>query len=358
MQRLFRWIPSILGQFGRRQEKSDLPTNSTWGKTDDEDRRLLEESGFGGTTAVTLPEFVRIDPGNLKKMRLIGEGSFAKVYEATWLGCKFAVKTFKRIPPIETLQREVKFLNELRHPSIVRLMGLAVHSEQRCSIVMEFMGYSLRQLIESRLKRKREANLETHPVYVVPFDLHEAVFIITKIALGMAFLHSRGVIHRDLKADNVLAPKHPGSIDVKITDFGESLLIHSINSPKPSRGAGTGFWRAPEVLQRLSSGTSEAVADPDDDLMKVTDVYSFAMTSYEVLTGGVPLADEVVEGGHYAKIEAVIAGLRPTLPDDLNPDLKQLIVECWNGEPEKRPTFSTICQKLEKIQRGLHQSSS
>ena len=68
-----------------------------------------------------------------------------------------------------------------------------------------------------------------------------------------------------------------------------------------------------------------------------------------------PLDDEeVARLGLAAAKRKVIAGeLRPKLPPGLNLALKELIEECWAGEPEKRPTFSTICEKLRQIQRGL-----
>ena len=84
--------------------------------------------------------------------------------------------------------------------------------------------------------------------------------------------------------------------------------------------------------------------------LKAPDVYSFAMTCYEVVTGAVPLVDEANELGPPQARLRVIAGLRPTLPSDLKSDLKVLIEECWDGKPEQRPTFSTICTRLQKIQ--------
>ncbi|KAG0555597.1 hypothetical protein KC19_12G180600 [Ceratodon purpureus] len=350
VQRLIRWIPKFLSLIADREEKNATPA-STWGQIDVEDG-IQVDSDPGAANAVRLPEFVRIDPANLKKVRLIGEGTFAKVYEATWLGCKYAVKTFMSVSPID-LQREVKFLVELRHPSIVRLMGLAVHSDRQCSIVMEFMGCSLRNLIDSQKRKRKSGQIE--PVDVVPFEFREAVFIITKIALGMRYLHSRDVIHRDLKADNVLVPEHSAgsNIDVKITDFGVSQLIDSSGSQKPSLGVGTTFWRAPEIFPRPSAGGSDAVGDHQSlscDL-KAADVYSFAMTCYEVVTGGVPLEDEIKELTPSELRLKVVEGLRPTLPSDLNSDLKLLIEECWSGKPEERPTFSSICQKLQRLIR-------
>jgi serine/threonine protein kinase len=323
-----KMIPLILGHF--RGAERNMAVTTSWGPTSVGDG-VQQDS----VEVLILPEFVRIEPAQLKKRRLIGRGAYAEVYEATWLGCKYAVKTFKSISPSE-VQRELKFLIEFRHPSIVRLMGLSVHSERRCSIVMEFMGGDLRERIESCM-RKRKVGRDD----VVPFDVCDGVYIIRRIALGMAFLHSRGVIHRDLKALNVLVPEQSGSIDVKITDFGVSHLIDS--SERPTVVAGTGFWRAPEMFQ---TGAYD---------LKATDVYSFAMTCYEVLTGRVPLADqEKVYGGPAAVRLAVSGeGLRPTLPSDLNPDLKLLIEDCWDGKPERRPTFSTICQKLQTIQQGL-----
>jgi serine/threonine protein kinase len=102
------------------------------------------------------------------------------------------------------------------------------------------------------------------------------------IAQGMRGLHARGVLHRDLKAANVLVEIYSGDLsdrkfletdffDVVLADFESSMLVQ-----------GTGFWRAPEVLQELLKQPWDR--NPQMWTEKV-DVYSYAMTCYEVLTG-------------------------------------------------------------------------
>ncbi|KAG0591208.1 hypothetical protein KC19_1G158100 [Ceratodon purpureus] len=296
----------------------------------------VENMDVDGPSGIRIPEYLRIKPAALHKGRCIGSGASAEVWEVMWLGCKFAMKTFQSSTPIPALQSELDFLIQLRHPYIIQMVGLSVQSDQRCSIVMEFMGGSLRKLIRSRMEQKR----------VVLFDVHEALGIIRKIALGMAFLHSRGVLHRDLKGENVLCQEYADSIDVKIVDFGVSQYIQG-SSGDFSLSVGTKFWRAPEIFP-LEANRSRTSCD-----LKKADVYSFAMTCYEVLTGNVPFAER-----RATEYDAVLSGLRPELPLNLDSGLKALIAKCWHTDPEERPHFSQICDELHTIHQTLQSSTS
>lgn len=157
---------------------------------------------------------------------------------------------------VSLVQQELHFLIALRHPHVVRLMGLSVDSQGRCSIVMELMSKSLRELIDSRIEKEKKRRLidrkaNIGPDLILPFTLPEAVGIITKIALGMWFLHTMEVAHRDLKSANVLVQLDKGgdnSTEVKIVDFGFSFNIDSGGVQAVSY-VGTGFWRAPEILR-------------------------------------------------------------------------------------------------------------
>jgi serine/threonine protein kinase len=353
---LFKRIPQVhgaltglLGKVRARDQNPNSPTHESSSWDDQKKGHELQRSN----STVTFAEHLRIKPSDLKKQRLIGSGASARVYAATWLGCTFAVKRFKsQTADLGELTRELEFLISLRHPYVAQLVGLSVGAEQECMIVMEFMSSSLRELIECR-QRKRALVSATQGTSapqladVLPYDLHEAVAIIWKIALGMAFLHSRGVMHRDLKSPNVLVNEHPGYMDIKIVDFGLSRYLSKSETHGAYIGVGTGFWRAPEILP---SQTADKSSQPN---LRAIDVYAFAMTSYEVLTGGVPCSE--LRRGDY---EAVIGGYRPTLPSDLYPDLKVLIEKCWHGDPEQRPDFSYICEELRRIQQALSNSSS
>jgi serine/threonine protein kinase len=267
----------------------------------------------------SLPVHLRIDSGDVEWRRKIGTGGHNEVYEVNWLGCAFAVKRFKALSA--SLKEELEFLVKLQHPHVARLIGLSV-DDNGGWIMMERMDTDLRKLIDSR---------KSFLIYGSPFCEEEVRELCFKLALGLNFLHSRNVVHRDVKAANVLVHDHGGHFDVKITDFGVS---HRIGNPNVAVSAGTGFWRAPEVLN-ARSGRPLTEAQ-----LKKTDVYSFAMTCYEIVTGKAPFQGEDVDA------QRVMQGCRPTLPARLSSDLQKLITKCWDNDPAKRPDFSTICKVL------------
>ena len=292
--------------------------------------------------AIKIPECLKIKSESLKKVRRVGKGSFAKVYEATWLGCTFAVKRINKFDSagsISVLQREVDFLIQLRHPYIIQIVGFSVDKEERCLIVMEYMDGSLRDLINNRMKRKVAVTKIDSSQPVLPFESHEAVCIIKKIALGMAFLHSRGITHRDLKCSNVLCQEYNGSMDVKIVDFGVSQYI-ATSGMDGVLGIGTGYWRAPEIFPSDVNRSRKC-----DVVLKATDVYSFGMTCYEVLTGETPFFKEF--GMRLTEYDQVVKGRRPELPPDMDSGLNKLIAECWDTDPNLRPDFAEICARLD-----------
>ena len=301
-----------------------------------------EVSQIGSGALEHFPAFLAINPSDLKLVKLIGEGSCSKVYEATWLGCTLAVKRFKSAF-VSTLHTELCFLTKLPHPHVVRLVGFSLEP-QGCWIVMELMDMDLRRLIESRLQKKH-----TSPS-IQPFSLHEAVDIIKKIALGMKFLHSRGVTHRDLKASNVVVRRpSSSSIEVKIMDFGVSQYI----GDSPAKGSGTRFWRAPEILKELDDGMVQSTSID----LQAADVYAFAMTCYEVLTGHIPFQVEEIHSHKVIRAAIIDSGHRPKLPSDINSSMEELILKCWHQEPQQRPNFSEICERLSSIQVGCSNQS-
>lgn len=312
-----------------------------------------ENQSMDGVTSEHIPKYLRIEPSDLKRVRKIGAGASAEVFEAKWLGCRFAVKRFKAVTvDSSALQQEMKFLIQLLHPYIVRLVGFSIQKHE-CSIVMELMDSDLRNFIDSRMK-KIASHGDDHgcssTLGAGPFTPKDALDIILKIALGMAFLHSKNVLHRDLKAKNVLVQNHSGIFDVKIVDFGVSQYFDSEQSLDPSfvTKVGTGFWRAPEILSDPASSSCAGDQIITCDL-KAADVYSFAMTCYEVVSGGLPFVRDNVRIIQNTDYEALRSGVRPSLPADVNPDLGKLIERCWHGDPKQRPDFFQICNELRDI---------
>jgi serine/threonine protein kinase len=252
-----------------------------------------------------LPHYLKIEPKNLKRFRngKLGSGASAQVWAATWHGCKFAVKYMKS-NHVSKLRHEVDVMMKLLHPHVVRLVGFAAEGN-RCAIVMELMDKSLEDFIKEKMKSSAKT----------PFSEAEAIAIITKLANGMKFMHSRGVKHGDLKCANVLVrivqTKNRNNIlDVKLVDFG---LAH-LESLVKDRSFRVGSCHAPEVILR----------DQDYDPMPA-DVYSFGMMCWEIITGKLP---------------------PPKMkPSNVREELWELLSDCWKG-PQQRPTFSQICDKL------------
>jgi serine/threonine protein kinase len=186
----------------------------------------------------------------------------------------------------------------------------------------------LRKLIDKQMRRCNGA---------LPFSFLATLSTLIEIAVGMASLHKLGILHRDLKAANVLVAREGfgeysrnGGPRVIVADFESSVGT-----------VGTGFWRAPEVLLALKNCSLTP-----ETFTQQTDVYSYAMTCYEVMTGCEPF-----EGRSWNDYDAVLDGERPALPaDDTSSMLLDLVRQCWHEDPCQRPLFPAIVQTLRDLE--------
>jgi serine/threonine protein kinase len=143
------------------------------------------------------------------------------------------------------------------------------------------------------------------------------------IAFGMALLHSRRIMHRDLKLPNVLldANLHP-----KICDFGLSKDFAGMNSLSQTGEKGRLAFMAPEILE-------------GNDFSWSVDVFAFGMTVWMIVTGQRRFAHKRNE---FQIGMEIMSGKRPPLPAELPQTCCNLITECWTQEPRDRPTFPRI----------------
>jgi tRNA A-37 threonylcarbamoyl transferase component Bud32 len=215
----------------------------------------------------------------------LGKGSFASVFKCEFLGVKAAAKVF-RTPSsttpsstwVATVQREAELQARLRHPNVVQFLGYAA-SEKEQTIVSELMSKNLRNYLDENILEG-----QTRP----PLSLLLALDIVLQIGEAMKYLHQPGMMHRDLKASNILinvveckelciSP----SVQVKLTDFGFSKLKEATNSTMfTSKETGAVLWTAPEVFKENT-----------EKYTKAADVYSYTMVFFEVLTGKIPWCD-------------------------------------------------------------------
>ncbi|TFK51372.1 kinase-like protein, partial [Heliocybe sulcata] len=150
----------------------------------------------------------------------------------------------------------------------------------------------------------------------------DRVQLLVSISAGLRYLHSKGVVHGDLRACNILMDSQGVP---RLSDAGLCLVLSEADFTRISVG-GVSRWTAPEVL--LDEGS-------EIPFTKQSDMYSFAMTMLEILTGRIPFElirqDSVV-------ILAVIGGARPPRPEGrIDDSIWEIIETCWTRNPKERP---------------------
>ncbi|KAG0588184.1 hypothetical protein KC19_2G223000 [Ceratodon purpureus] len=281
-------------------------------------------------------------------MHAIGHGAFGRVFKAMWLGAyPCAVKELD-CGNDKTFKLEASVLSSLHHPNIVHFIG-CLEDERSSALVMELMDYDLTYLF-----RKYELGL----------DVIVAVDIMLQAAQGMRYLHAADIVHRDLKAANILikevnkfAESRVGCYSVKLTDFGLARTKVKFVETVWSYKVGTLRWRAPELLEMISEDR-ESIDHPVSLFFpKQTDVYSFAITCSEILTCKTPYSEleNSVTGISTMQLrQKILQGRRPLLPSNGLPEqLVSLIERCWDGNPDRRPNFDVICFVLQQIKASL-----
>ncbi|XP_024542625.1 uncharacterized protein LOC112350522 [Selaginella moellendorffii] len=219
---------------------------------------------------------------NHKELKLtthLGQGAYGTVYEAIWLGHKFAVKVF---PQGDTsFAKELAVLEADKHPNVLHIAGHCFDEEkQRYSLVMEKMEMDLANYL---LKKKNS------------LPLLSIVAVMLQVATGMAWLHSKNIIHRDLKPQNILVGEEDNDlVSIRIADFGVSRPNFISSQIEAVSIQGTRNFMAPEVW----SG---------ERYTKKADVYRYGMLIYQLVTGNVPFEDGM-------DMEQVLRGERPEVP--------------------------------------------
>ncbi|GAC72363.1 MEKK and related serine/threonine protein kinases [Moesziomyces antarcticus T-34] len=243
----------------------------------------------------------------------IGRGQFGSVYRALNLnsGQMVAVKRIKldgrSDDEVTELMGEVDLLKSLSHPSVVKYEGL-VRGPDVVSIILEYVenGSLLHTL-------KAFGNFPEKLVasYVV------------KILEGLNYLHEQNVVHCDLKAANILTTKNG---NVKLSDFGVSLNLKAVKKMGNKNDAiGTPNWMAPEVIE-LKGVTTAA------------DIWSLGCTIIELLTGKPPYYDMLAMSAMFRIVEDDC----PPIPDKCSDALRDLLLQCFNKDPTKRPSAETL----------------
>jgi eukaryotic-like serine/threonine-protein kinase len=254
---------------------------------------------------------------------LVGTGGMSSVFRAhdRLLDRKVALKILHQQYSgdddyVERFKREARSVAALSHPNVVTVIDRGEH-EDRQFIVFEYVeGENLKRLIERR----------------GPAPVPNALELAIQIARGLAFAHQQGLIHRDVKPQNVLLN---GDGRAKVTDFG---IARSLNVQRRMTQTGT-------VL-----GTSDYIAPEQAQGQRVdehTDVYSLGVVVYELLTGEVPFPGEnfvAVAMRHINEEPPSVREKRPDVPVRVDEAVRRAMAK----RPEDRfPTMDAFCAELE-----------
>uniref|UniRef100_A0A803MES9 non-specific serine/threonine protein kinase n=1 Tax=Chenopodium quinoa TaxID=63459 RepID=A0A803MES9_CHEQI len=340
---------------------------------------------------------------DLRKLNMgdaFAQGAFGKLYRGTYEGEEVAIKILERPENDQDraqlmeqqFQQEVMMLATLKHPNIVRFIGACRKPMVWCIVTEYAKGGSVRQFLTKRHNRS------------VPLKL--AVKQALDVARGMEYVHQLGLIHRDLKSDNLLifADK-----SIKIADFGVARIEVQTEGMTPETG--TYRWMAPYDLafHWLAFEPSDGIVAQDTaDIKKLlalitlqklcllhhcwaflslsvmfqlrlliflsvtcvfhlsvalvsemiqhrpytqkVDVYSFGIVLWELITGMLPFQNMTAVQAAFAVVNK---GVRPIIPADCLPVLAEIMTRCWDPNPDVRPPFSDVVKMLEHAETEI-----
>ncbi|KAJ6411748.1 hypothetical protein OIU84_008347 [Salix udensis] len=255
-------------------------------------------------------------------------GRHSRIYRGIYKQIDVAVKLVSQPEEDESLAAmlenhfisEVALLFRLRHPNIITFVAACKKPPVFCIITEYLAGGSLRKFLHQQ---------EPHSV---PLNL--VLKLALDIAHGMQYLHSQGILHRDLKSENLLLGE---DMSVKVADFGISCLESQCGSAKGFTG--TYRWMAPEMIKEKHH-------------TKKVDVYSFGIVLWELLTAMIPFDNMTPEQAAFAVCQK---NARPPLPPKCPLAYSHLINRCWSSNPDKRPHFDEIVAILESYSESLAQ---
>jgi serine/threonine-protein kinase len=267
----------------------------------------------------------------------LGGGGMSRVFlaEETSLGRRVVVKVLPRELTggvnVDRFRREIVLAAQLQHPHIVTLLATG----EVAGVPYYTMPYEEGRSLRAELRERG------------PLPIGETVGILGDVAKALAYAHERGVIHRDIKPDNILVC---GGAAV-VTDFGVAKAISLAKDVPPPAHTG-------EMLTEIgmSVGTptymapEQAAAEPDVD--QRADLYSFGVTAYEMLAGRPPFHDlsprKLLEA-HLSQPPRPVDAWRADTP----PALAELVMRCLAKEPADRPQQAReIVRTLEIVQAG------
>ncbi|KAF5383508.1 hypothetical protein D9615_003618 [Tricholomella constricta] len=254
------------------------------------------------------------DPTRLyRNLVKIGQGASGGVYTAYQVGTNLSVAIkqmdLEKQPKKDLIINEILVMRSSRHPNIVNYIDSFLHNNDLW-VVMEYMeGGSLTDVVT--------ANLMTEG---------QIAAVSRETAQGLEHLHRHGVIHRDIKSDNVLLSMIG---DIKLTDFGFCAQISDPAHAKRTTMVGTPYWMAPEVVTRKEYGPK-------------VDIWSLGIMAIEMIEGEPPYLNQ----NPLKALYLIATNGTPTIanPENLSSVFTDYLAKTLEVDAEKRPTATELLQ--------------
>jgi tRNA A-37 threonylcarbamoyl transferase component Bud32 len=249
----------------------------------------------------------------------LGEGAFAEVFRVEHLeyGDVFAMKVLRREVARgevrDRFAREMAVGRDLHHPVLVPVHAFGELEDGRPYMVMELLpGCTLARRLEHG-----------------PMAVGEALPLIEQAVDGLRFAHSHGVIHRDLKPDNIML----SGDRIRIMDFGIARLIGGRRLTVSNAALGTPLYMSPEHLNARA-------------IDERSDIYSLGVIAYEMLAGHPPFEGEEA----FAVLAGHLRGRAPDLPENVPGNLAAIVMRMMERDPRARyQTMRDVAAALQGV---------
>ncbi|XP_028830890.1 serine/threonine-protein kinase PLK4 isoform X2 [Denticeps clupeoides] len=249
---------------------------------------------------------------DFKVLTLLGKGSFACVYRAKSINTSLEVaiktidkKAMQKAGMVQRVINEVEIQCRLKHPSILELYNYFEDSNYVYLVLEMCHNGEMSRYLKERMK---------------PFTEEEVRHFMHQIVKGMLYLHTHGIMHRDLTLSNLLLTS---AMNIKIADFGLATQLKLPNE-KHFTMCGTPNYISPEVATRSAHGLE-------------SDVWSLGCMFYAFLTGRPPFDTETVK----RTLNKVVLG-DYQMPTNVSPEAQDLIHQLLQKNPTLRPSLSTV----------------
>lgn len=243
--------------------------------------------------------------GNYELIRLLGEGSFARVYlgEHVYLNTLAAIKILNAqvANDLEFFRTEARTIARLVHPNIVRVLEFGVEGD----VPFLVLDYASKGTLRQRYPKGTLLAVPTVVSYT------------KQVAEALQYAHDERIVHRDVKPENLLLGRND---EVLLSDFGVALMAQALRNTQQRDVAGTPAYMAPEQIQ----GQPRAVSDQ----------YSLALVVYEWLVGVLPFSGSSTEilTQQISATPPSMRAIRPTI----SPAIEQVVMKALEKSPEQR----------------------